>query len=103
MAGSARLVWPDNREAELGLTLLLIQKFAQDPEKLVQFGFRFFYSGSKIVAHIHSVTRQMIIPFVRDYKTYVMNSLRPLGQSWWCRCPTRFSLCTATMAKPVKL
>jgi predicted nucleotide-binding protein len=30
-----------------------------------------FYSGKKVIAGIHSITNQLIIPFVRDYKNYV--------------------------------
>jgi len=73
MVGSDSLDWPDSAEEALGLTLLLIGKFAENPSFITDFGHTFFYSGSKIIASVHAVTRQMIIPFVRDYKTYVRN------------------------------
>ncbi|KAB2937875.1 MAG: nucleotide-binding protein [Hyphomicrobium sp.] len=73
MVGSARLAWPDDHEQTLGLTLLLVEKFADNPDYLVQFGHSYFYSGVKIIGDIRAVTQQLIIPFVRDYKTYVMN------------------------------
>jgi predicted nucleotide-binding protein len=73
MVGSAELAWPEDHDAELGLTFLLIQKFSQDPGELMQFGHTFFNAGSKLSANLHAVTRQLIIPFVRDYKTYVLN------------------------------
>ena len=71
--GSADLMWPDEPAKVLGLTYLLICKFGEEPEYLFNFG-RTFYSGSsKINSNIQNVIRQMIIPFARDYKDYVMN------------------------------
>lgn len=75
MVGSARLAWPDDQRKTLGLTLLLIRRFGEDPDYITQFGHTFFYTDSpKIMAGVQSVIRQMIIPFARDYKKYVMNS-----------------------------
>jgi Predicted nucleotide-binding protein containing TIR-like domain len=73
MAGSSSIDWPDNNEEVLGLSLLLIEKFAKNPQSIIAFGHTFFNSGTKHIASVHAVTRQMIIPFVRDYKTYVKN------------------------------
>jgi len=72
-AGSAALAWPDNPESTLGLTLLLIEKFAEEPHYMASFGRTFFYSGPKIMLGINAVTRQIVIPFARDYKIYVTN------------------------------
>lgn len=72
MVGSAQLAWPDDPDKILGLTLLLIQRFADDPRYMVDFGHTYYYGGSKLMAGIHNITRQMIIPFARDYKSYVM-------------------------------
>lgn len=79
MVGSARLVWPDNHEQTLGLTLLLLLKFGEEPDDITDFGHTFFYSGNKIISGVHAVVRQMIIPFARDYKAYVLNrgNVRP--------------------------
>lgn len=71
MIGSAQLVWPDEPRQVLGLTLLLIEKLAADPGYATDFGHHFFYSGNKIIAGIHALTGQLIIPFVRDYKSYI--------------------------------
>jgi len=73
MVGSAQLVWPEDPEKILGLTYLLILRFADNPEYMIDFGHTYFYGGSKIVSSIHGITRQMIIPFSRDYKDYVMS------------------------------
>jgi len=73
MVGSANLVWPGAVEEDLGLTLLLIRKFAEDPDYMVQFGHMYFYSDSKLISGIHNITSQVIIPFVRDYKAYVLS------------------------------
>jgi predicted nucleotide-binding protein len=73
MVGSAHLLWPDSPEQILGLTLLLIQKFAEDSDFMVQVGHMYYYSGNKIMSGVHAVTSQMIIPFARDYKAYVLS------------------------------
>src|SRR5688500_5202364 len=46
MVGSHRLVWPEDSEKILGLTLLLIEKLGADPEYALTFSRHFFYSGS---------------------------------------------------------
>ena len=71
MVGSAQLAWPEDQQKALGLTLLLIERLGNDPGYAVHFSHHFFYSGRKIIAGIHSLTGQLIIPFVRDYKNYV--------------------------------
>lgn len=81
MAGSHHLVWPDDHEQSIGLTMLLIDHLAADPNQAVGFCHQYFYSGSnKIIAGIHSFTRQVLIPFARDYKSYVMSYGNPQPQ-----------------------
>lgn len=71
--GSADLLWPDEPDQVLGLTYLLICRFGGDPEYLFDFGHAFYYGGSQVNSSIQNVVRQMIIPFARDYKDYVVN------------------------------
>jgi len=73
MVGSARLIWPDDPQEVLGLTLLLIEKLGNDPQYAINFSHHFFYSGKKFIAGIHSLTGQLIIPFFRDYKKYILS------------------------------
>lgn len=73
MVGSAQLAWPDDPETILALTWLLICKFADDPDYMIDFGHTYYYGGSKVIASIQGITRNMIIPFARDYKGYVMS------------------------------
>jgi predicted nucleotide-binding protein len=75
MAGSAKLVWPSNAREELGLKLLLIQKLgANDGAYAFDFSHTFFHSSNnKIISSIHAMNRQLIMPFVRDYKTFVLS------------------------------
>ena len=73
MVGSKQLQWPDDRNQELGLTLLLIDRLADSPEYAIDFAHDYFYSQSRsIMSGIHSMVRQLIIPFVRDYKKFVL-------------------------------
>lgn len=71
--GSAQLLFPDDPREELGLILLLIQKLGDNPEYAINFSHHYFYSGKKVIAGIHSLTSQLIIPFVRDFKNYVQS------------------------------
>ncbi len=82
MVGSATLDWPDDDKVILGLQYLLIQRFASESDFLLNFAHRYFYSGSKVIAGVHAVTRELIIPFIRDFETYVMSkqpAVRPRG------------------------
>ena len=73
--GTHQFLWPDDHRERLGLRLLLIEKLASDdPQKATSFCHFFFYTDNpKVIAGIHEMNRQLIIPFVRDYKAYVMN------------------------------
>ena len=72
MAGSHTLCWPDDAREDLGVRLLLIRKLA-DQDFAFQFGHTYFAgSSSKVIAAFQGMTRQLIIPFVRDYQTYVL-------------------------------
>ena len=74
MAGTSKFAWPPDQKQTLGLTLILIDKLAADSKFAISIGYTFFYSGNNnIIGRIHSLTGQIIIPFVRDYKTYVLS------------------------------
>lgn len=73
MIGSHQLAWPEEREKQLGLTLLLIDKMAADPDYATDLGHIYFYTGSnKLISGIHAIVRQLLIPFVRDLKSYLL-------------------------------
>lgn len=72
MVGSNSLAWPEDHEKVLGLSLLLIWRFAEKPDEMAEFGYTFFYAGTNIMKNVNAVTRQVIVPFNRDYKTYVL-------------------------------
>src|SRR6185312_3907017 len=77
MVGSQNLAWPDDPNLQLGLFLKMMDQFGDDPNNAVQFGHAFFYSGSKIIAGIHAMTRDLIIPFTREFKRYVLSRGKP--------------------------
>lgn len=72
MIGSAQLNWPDDDLAVLGLQLALVLRFGENPQFVADFGYIFYHGGRKIMSSINAVTGQMIIPFARDYKTFVL-------------------------------
>jgi hypothetical protein len=71
MAGSHKLLWPDKREHEFGLTLALIDHLAADEREAIGFCHAFFYTGRKPIGDIRAFTSQILIPFARDYRSYV--------------------------------
>ena len=71
LIGSAQLQWPLQREDELGLTLQIIEKAGEDPKWLEEFAFHWFHDGNKIISGIRKLTRSVLIPFARDYKTFI--------------------------------
>lgn len=77
MVGSARLEWPDNDIQVLGLKYLLIQKFGNEENFALNFSYMYYSSGRKIIDHIHTLVRNLIIPFIRDYKQYINSSVQP--------------------------
>ena len=71
MVGSHKLCWPDNSREDLGLRLLLVKKLS-DQNFATHFSFTFFSSGgTKIITAYNNMTRQLIIPFIRDYEEYI--------------------------------
>lgn len=71
-AGSHSLAWPDDDSTRLGLTILLIQKLAADPNYALNFGYHYFTTGSrKIISGFHAFVSQVLIPFARDYKAHI--------------------------------
>ncbi len=77
MVGSATMAWPEDPREVLGLTLKLIEKLGADPEYATDLGHQFYYTGSRsIISGVHSLTGQLLVPFVRDYKAYVLSQGR---------------------------
>lgn len=71
MAGSHRLAWPEDTTEQLGMMLLLLKDLTSRPDYALDFAHHYFDSGRHVMSGLHSMTRDLIIPFVRDYKTYV--------------------------------
>lgn len=71
MMGSATLRWPVDKQQELGLALVLIERGAKDPNWLLEFSHEWFYDGNKVISSIRKLTKSVIIPFARDYKAYI--------------------------------
>lgn len=74
MIGSAKLVWPDDSRKALGLTLLLIKRLAESSDFVFEFSYYYYHSGDKVFSSIQSLIRQLIIPFARDYRAFVLNN-----------------------------
>jgi predicted nucleotide-binding protein len=71
MIGTATLDWPSDPEKELGTKILLIDKFAKEPDQALNFSHTFYYNGSKLTGNLQNMARQMIVPLARDYIDYV--------------------------------
>jgi|SRR5215217_221373 len=78
--GRDELEWPTDKNEELGLTILLIERAAANTDWFVNFAFQFYDAGSKIIGAVRNVTRSAFIPFLRDYKAHVeAKSAKPRG------------------------
>lgn len=73
MLGSARLEWTDDDEKNLALQYLLVQKLGTVDGYASNFCHYYYYANGKIINYIHNMVRNLIIPFVRDYKIYVQS------------------------------
>ena len=72
MAGAAKLDWPDDPEKDLGYHIRLIDLFAEKGDRYaLNFALTFFSKGSNFNDNLHNMTRQMLIPFARDYIDYI--------------------------------
>lgn len=70
--GGDSLDWPTDINAQLGLTIVLIERGAEDPKWFMNFSHRFYDCGSsKIIASIRKITTSVLIPFNRDFRAFV--------------------------------
>lgn len=73
MVGSAQLSWPNSEVKELGTVILLINRFAQDFNQAFNFSHEFYYNGNNVSSNLQNMVAEMIVPFVRDYISYITN------------------------------
>ncbi|RYZ75981.1 MAG: hypothetical protein EOP04_32625, partial [Proteobacteria bacterium] len=71
--GSNVLDWPEDPKNCLGISLILVESFAENPQTLLSFGRKFYYSGGKYNNMLNSVTGKLVIPFARDYRRYIQS------------------------------
>ncbi|MCA1860171.1 hypothetical protein LE191_08595 [Janthinobacterium sp. HSC-3S05] len=76
MVGSAILSWPDSIEAELGTTILLINRMAEDADFVQNFSFTFYFSGNNYTSTIRKMVGGLIVPFERKFARYVKTKLQ---------------------------
>lgn len=74
--GRATLDWPLEKEKELGLSIILIERGASDPNWFLNFSINYYNAGTKLIASIHKMTSAVIIPFEREYNNYVNDQIR---------------------------
>lgn len=73
MTGNRKLIWPIDPKEDLGIRLLLVKKL-NDENFAFQFSYAYYSNNSKkVIDGFRGMTRQLIIPFVRDYEEYVLN------------------------------
>lgn len=76
MVGSAILSWPDSIEAELGTTILLINRMAGDASFVQNFSFTFYFAGNNYTSTIRKMVGGLIVPFERKFARYVKTKLQ---------------------------
>lgn len=76
--GGSELEWPVEPERELGTCILLIDRFAADPDMAFRFSHEFYnISDNSITAILRHLVEQMIVPFARDFSDYVAPHMKP--------------------------
>ena len=79
MVGSAALEWPPELEKELGLEILLIDRFADKGVRYaISFAHTFYNNGRNVNDNLHKMTRELLIPFARDY----INHIKAKTEEW---------------------
>ena len=71
MVGSAKLDWPSDPCEELGMTIALINYFAEDPKHAWQFSHTFYCIDKSTTVVMQHMTTQVIVPFARDFIEHV--------------------------------
>lgn len=74
MVGSARLAWPDDHHQYMGLCLLLLRKFRDQPDQLISFAHTYF-NGNNLTQSLRKFVSSLILPFVRDFREHVEDQL----------------------------
>ena len=76
MVGSAVLAWPESVEAELGTTILLIERMAEDSAFLDNFSYSFYYAGTNYTSTTRKMVGGLIVPFERKFARHVKAQLQ---------------------------
>ena len=71
MVGSASLNWPASIEEQLGLSIVLIERSAEDQDWMSNFAFQYYYGGRKHYDSIRKLIASAIFPFSRDFANFV--------------------------------
>lgn len=73
-AGSAHSNWPDDIKKQLGLAIRIIERGAEDPQWFLSFANKYYYycyGNRRLVSGLRKITTSVIIPFGRDFATFV--------------------------------
>lgn len=69
--GSAVLKWPESTDAELGTTILLIYRLAEDSHFMQNFAFTFYHAGNHYSSTLRKMVGGLIVPFNRKFARYI--------------------------------
>ncbi|WP_202758283.1 hypothetical protein [Delftia acidovorans] len=75
MYGSARLAWPDDNEQYLGLCLLLLRKYRDQPDQLLSFSHAYF-NAKTYTQSLRKLVSNLILPFIRDFRDHVETHMK---------------------------
>jgi ribosomal 50S subunit-associated protein YjgA (DUF615 family) len=74
--GSAIPEWPESLEEELGVTILIVERLAEDVNFAISFSRTFYYSGSNtITSSLRKMVGGLLVPFERKFARYVRTKL----------------------------
>lgn len=71
MAGSAELLWPEDRLQRLGMKLLVFREIAERRIEAWNFGHDFMWAGSNLDDNARAVADQLFLPTARELRRFL--------------------------------
>jgi hypothetical protein len=78
--GGHKLDWPIDPDEQLGLFLKIVDMLAVGGSKPINFATEFFFAGGNVLTSLRLMVRELIIPFTREFKRYVLSRGRPAAR-----------------------
>jgi predicted nucleotide-binding protein len=91
MAGSGSIRWPKTIEQELGVIILLSERFEEYPNFAFEFSYEYCNEGSRHDENIRKMVRMLFSKFARDFSEHIQKQFTPMqtAKTTVCSAPTQ--------------